>query len=256
MSILDSVITTVSRAPRITLYGNPGIGKSTLASQFPNPLFLLTEDNELPGIKAFPIVTGFMEIWNNVKALLACDDIPYQTIVVDSISKLDALVVEYILDKEPVGKNGNKPATLTAACGGYGAGYMRAASIHAAFKGMMDKFKDRGIAVVYIAHLSVGNVKPPDNEDYTTYTIVMNHDKSRHVYIDDVDAVLFCKLKSYVSQLESGRTMIKSTDERIIATTINDGFVSKNRFAMPLEIPMSYESIAKYIPFYNQKADE
>lgn len=251
MSILDSIVTTKAGAPRVTVYGNPGIGKSTLASQFPRPLFLLTEDNELPGIKAIP-VDSFVSIWDTIKGLLKCEEFPFDTIVIDSISKLDALVVEYILDKEPVGKNGSKPSTLTAACGGYGAGYMRAESLHRALKSLLDKFKERGIAVVYIAHMAHGTVKPPDNEDYTNYTIVMNHDKSRHVYIDDVDCVLFCKLKSYTSQLDSGRTMVKSTDERIIVTGINDSFVSKNRFAMPSEIPMSYDAIAKYIPFYNR----
>jgi hypothetical protein len=256
MSILDSIITIAPGAPRITLYGSPGIGKSTLASHFPRPLFLLTEDNELPGIKALKVATNFMDFWNSVKALLALEEIPFDTIVVDSISKLDTLIVEYILEKEPAGKNGVKPTTLTSACGGYGAGFMRAESIHRALKAMLDKFKERGIAVIYIAHMQHGTVKPPDGEDYSNYTIVMNHDRSRHVWIDDVDCVLFCKLKSYTTSLDSGRMMVKSTDERIVLTGVNDSFVSKNRFGMPAEIKMSFESIAKHIPYYGVHADE
>ena len=61
MSILDRVYKTVSQAPRITLYGKPGVGKTTLASTFPEPLFLLTEDNECPGINALPIVKSYDE---------------------------------------------------------------------------------------------------------------------------------------------------------------------------------------------------
>jgi hypothetical protein len=250
VSILDSIRTTEAGAPRITVYGSPGIGKSTLASKFPRPLFILTEDNELPGVQALPLAQSFTDVWNSVKSLLACEELPFDTIVLDSISKLDSMVVDYILDKEPAGKNGAKAATLTAACGGYGAGYMRAESLHRALKGLLDRFKERGISVVYIAHMAHGTVKPPDNEDYTNYTIVMNHDKSRHVYIDDVDMVLFCKLKSYTSQLDSGRMMIKSTEERVIVTGINDSFVSKNRFAMPSEIPMTFDAISSYVPFY------
>jgi putative protein kinase ArgK-like GTPase of G3E family len=45
MSILDNIITTKPGAPRITVYGKPGIGKSTLASQFPEPLFRLKTTN-------------------------------------------------------------------------------------------------------------------------------------------------------------------------------------------------------------------
>lgn len=253
MSILDSIITTTAGAPRITIFGRPGIGKSTLAASFPEPLFILTEDNELPGIKAFPVATSFNEVWKNIKGLLAEDDLPYKTIVIDSISKLDQLIVEYILDNEPIGKNGQKPSTLTSACGGYGAGFMKCASIHSAVTSLMDKFKERGICVVYVGHVGVIKHKAPDQEDFDIYSITMNHDRSRSVYIDQVDAVLFCKLKSFVSETESGRNIIRSTNDRVIITGVSDGHVSKNRFNMPSELRMDFDEIAKYIPFFNAK---
>ncbi len=83
----------------------------------------------------------------------------------------------------------------------------------------------------------------------------MHHESSRQPYIDDVDAVLFCKLKSYTSENESGRIIVKSTEERIIVTGISDAHVSKNRFAMPNEIPMKFEEITKYIPYYNLETE-
>jgi len=252
MGILDNILITKSGAPRITLYGKPGIGKSTLASQFPEPLFLLTEDNELPGINALPLATSFTQVWSNVKALLDEDVLPFKTLVIDSISKLDQLIVEYILDNEPAGKIGGKSPTLTSACGGYGAGYLKAASIHAALKGLLDKFKERGICVVYVGHLGIVKHKSPDQEDYDVYTLIMNHEKSRSVYIDDVDCVLFCRLKSFVSESDSGRALIRSTNDRMIMAGVSDGHVSKNRFGMPNEIKMDYELIAQYIPFLKQ----
>lgn len=253
MSVLDNVITTIPGSPRITIFGRPGIGKSTLASQFPNPLFILCEDNELPGIQAFPVAQSFNEVWKTVKGLLAEDELPFKTIVIDSISKLDQLIVEYILDNEPAGKNGQKPSTLNAACGGYGSGVLKAAQLHSAFKGLMDKFKERGICVVYVGHVGVIKHKAPDQEDYDQYSITMNHDKSRSVYIDDVDAVMFCKLKSFVTETESGRNIVRSTNDRIIVTGVSDGHVSKNRFNMPNEISMSFKSIAEHIPFFKEE---
>lgn len=253
MSILDSVITTTPGAPRITIFGVPGIGKSTLASQFPSPLFVLTEDNELSNVKALPVALTFNDIWKNIKALLNEEELPFETIVIDSISKLDQLIVEYILENEPVGKNGQKPSTLNSACGGYGAGVLKASSIHQAFKGLMDKFKERGICVVYVGHVGIVKHKAPDLEDYDRYSITMNHDKSRAVYIDDVDAVLFCKLKSFVTESDSGRNMVHSTNDRIVVTSVSDGHVSKNRFNMPSEIRMDFKEIAKHIPFFKDK---
>jgi hypothetical protein len=251
MSILDNIITTEAGAPRITIFGKPGIGKSTLAAQFPDPLFILCEDNELSGIKAFPVAHSFNEVWKTVKGLLAEEHLSYKTIVIDSISKLDHLIVEYILENEPIGKNGQKPNTLNAACGGYGAGVLKAASLHAAFKGLMDKFKERGICVVYVGHVGVVKHKAPDQEDYDQYSITMNHDKSRAVYIDDTDCVFFCKLKSFVVESDSGRNMVRSTNERIVITGVSDGHVSKNRFNMPAELKMEFAEISKHIPFFN-----
>ena len=257
MSILDKIITTAPRAPRITIYGKPGIGKTSLASQFPAALFLMTEEINIDGLKALPKAEAFTEFWNNVKGLLAQEDLPYKTIVVDSVSKLDELIVKHILAEEPANisaaNNGDKPRinTLGASCGGYGKGYERAQSMHRAMKAQLDKFTDKGMGVVFISHVTTTKYRAPDNEDYDIYSIVMNHDKSREVYIDDVDAVLFIKLYSGTTTLDSGRTIVRSTDKRTLITNVNEVNVSKNRYSMPPEIPVAFEEIKKYIPFYN-----
>lgn len=256
MSILDSIITTKSTAPRITLYGKPGIGKSTLASHFPDPLFFLTEENEVTGIKALPVATSFKTVWSNLKALLELPELPFKTLVVDSISKLDALVIDYILESEPLNKNGQKPSSLNAACGGYGAGFSRAQVIHRGLKSHFDRFKDRGVAVIYISHLEVVKHRAPDSEDYDIYTIVMNHNKSREIYIDDVDLVAFCRQKSFTSETDSGRKVIRSTSDRVILAGVHDGHVSKNRYNMPDDIEMSFNALAKHIPFYQIKEQQ
>jgi len=253
MSILDQITTGGAEAPRITIYGKPGVGKSTLASQFPDPLFLLTEENGLDGVKKLPVITEFKQLWSTIKALLAEKELPFKTLVVDSISKLDSMVVRYILETEPLNKTGQPPSSLNAACGGYGAGFAKAQMIHRSLKAMLDQFRAKGIAVIYISHVDISKHKAPDSEDYDIYTIVMNHNKSREVYIDDVDLVAFCRLKSYTSETESGRVLVRSTSDRVIHVGVNDGHVSKNRFNMPDELPMSFKAMAEHIPFYNLK---
>ena len=253
MSILDQITTTGVLAPRVTIYGSPGIGKSTLASQFPSPLFIMTEQTGLTGVKALKPPKDFASFWKNIVELFKAEDLPFKTIVIDSISKLDQLVVDHILSKEPVKKDGSKVGTLATACGGYGAGYQAAQQVHQSIKGLMDKFQDRGIAVVYIGHLASVKHKAPDMEDFDKYSIVMSSEKCKQPYIDDVDCVAFCRLRSYMSETDSGRALVQSTEDRVIFATASDGHVSKNRFNMPREIPMNFESFSKFIPFYNQE---
>ena len=198
-----------------------------------------------------PVPNSFEDFWKNLKEISNLENLPYKTIIIDSVSKLDSFVVDRILSQE----SGNKEkSSLANACGGYGKGYDKAKLIHEAVKFALDKLRDKGITIIYIAHASVAKYKAPDEEDYDKYSIIINHDKSRAVYINDVDAVLFCKLKYFVVENDSKRSIVKSTNQRVIATSINAGHVAKNRYDMPEEIKFSkdgsFEEISKYIPFY------
>lgn len=236
-------------APRITIYGVPGIGKSTLASQFPDPLFFLTEECSVDNVDYIGVIKSYDKFLEGISRLLEIENPPFKTLIIDSVSKLDSLIVNDILRKEGMTKNGKQPS-LNSACGGYGAGFQAAQQEHRYVKSLLDNFQRKGITVIYIGHLTTTKYKAPDLDDYDRYSIVMNHDKSREVYIDDVDAVFFCRLKSFVNQTESGRNLISSTDDRIILSGVSDAHISKNRFNMPMEIEMSFESIKQYIPFY------
>jgi len=257
MSILDLFKIVKSGAPRITLYGKPGIGKTTLASEFPTPFFISTEDSECPGIVSTPVLKSYIEVWNVVNELLSLETLPFKTIVIDSISKLDDFVVDYSLSKSPdIGRDRRRPETLAEAWGGYGAGYEKAASLHSALKHKMDKFKERGICAVYIGHSEIKKFKSFEFEDYDMLSISMNSDKSRRVYIDDVDAVLYCKQKTNIIETESKRAIAISSGNRFICPYSSDAHVSKNRFKIDKEINMSFEELKKYIPFFNEKSKE
>jgi len=255
MNILDSVFTQTPKAPRILIYGAQGIGKSTLASKFPNPLFMLTEETGLVGVKALPMFHKLSDFIRAIEGLLQVENFPYQTIVVDTLTALDALIVNKIIDDELSTTNKTK-ATLASSCGGYGAGYERAANIHRSIKALFNKFQEKGVTVVFIGHATVKHYSPPDSDTYDIYTIASSHDKCRSVYIDDCDAVLFCKMQCMVNENSSGRNVVRTTNQHVIMTSVNPVNISKNRFGMPAEIPMNVEEIKKHIPFYRGEKSE
>src|ERR1700733_12064434 len=130
MSVLDTIVKVQHQAPRIMFYGAPGIGKSTLASKFDNPLFLLTEENNIVGADSLPVSKSFEEFWNNLSELNKEESLPYKTIIIDSLTALDSLIVEYIVKDSPPGRDKKAVKTIAQAEGGYGAGFMRAERIH------------------------------------------------------------------------------------------------------------------------------
>ena len=75
-----------AKARRMLIYGEPGVGKSTLASRFPHPVFINLED----GIRDLEcdhtdLVKSFREFQDCLVALASTD---YATVVVDTVDWL------------------------------------------------------------------------------------------------------------------------------------------------------------------------
>ena len=72
--------------PRICLYGGHGIGKSTLASQFPEPIFISTEDGlDSLDVTSFPKATENSQIIDSIGTLIK-EDHKFKTCVIDSVA--------------------------------------------------------------------------------------------------------------------------------------------------------------------------
>ena len=98
------LLPTAPRAPRTNLfdfvwlfYGAPGIGKTTLASHFPKPYFLGTED----GTKAMTSWRSDVSSWGDFVALseaLRTEKHDFRTVVVDTVDLLYPLCVKSVCD--------------------------------------------------------------------------------------------------------------------------------------------------------------
>lgn len=70
MSILNSVVVgKTPKAPRICIYGTPGVGKSTFAADAPEAIFVPTEDG-LDNINATKL--PLCQNWNDVITQIRC----------------------------------------------------------------------------------------------------------------------------------------------------------------------------------------
>jgi AAA domain len=92
MKIADIHRATATLPPRILIHGLEGVGKTTLAARFPDPVFLQIED----GTGNLELVTfGLLDSLAAVQEAIAAlgnEDHDFHTLVLDSVDALEPLV--------------------------------------------------------------------------------------------------------------------------------------------------------------------
>lgn len=233
MSLVEVLTKPAHRAVMMSITGEGGVGKTSLAAAFPSPVFLRTEDGmESLGTNApmaFPLASSSKEIEEQLK-MLGREDHNFRTVVIDSVTKLNILIEQEIIEADP-----KRPQSINQAMGGYGAGLSAVAERHRQIKALCDQLNQyKGLNIVFIAHADSETVELPDQDPYTRYTMRMNKRSVTH-YADDVDVVAFVKLKTLT---RGGGEKVKAfTDgSRIITCYPTPSHISKNRYGISKDL--------------------
>jgi len=248
MGILDQVSKPGDRPVLITICGDSGMGKTTLAASFPKPIVIRAEDG-LQAIPAdlrpdaFPVLQNPDQLWEQLKGLIH-EDHTYRTLIVDSVTALERMFVQNVVDTDP-----KKPRGIQQALGGYGAGRDAVAGMHARLRKAAGLLAEkRGLHTVFIAHADTARIEPPDDDAYMRYTLRL-HEKSMPAYVDDVDVVGFLKLETFTTG-EGDRKKAISDGTRVLITYATAANVSKNRFgiAEPINVVQGKNPLIDFIP--------
>ena len=243
MSILDTIQTgRKAMPPRLMVYGQEGIGKSTFAAQAPNVIFIQTEDG-LDQIECskFPLCTTFRDVITQLTALRD-EQHSFGTVAVDSLDWLERLIHDSICNDYGV-------KSIEKADGGYGKGYVHALSYWRQVLALLDDLRTRrGMAIVLLAHSKIERFEDPENPAYDRYSPRL-HKSASALITEWADAVLFASRRLRVSK-DGERAMAAAIGsdggERILRAAGGPSCVAKNRYGLPTEIPLQF---AELIPF-------
>jgi len=232
MSLDRLIQKPADRKPVITICGDAGLGKTSLAASFPKPIFIRAED----GVQAIssadrpdcmPVITKVEQLWEQLTALIK-EDHEYQTLVVDSVTALERLFAAHI-----VATDDNNPKSINQACGGYGNGLKAVAELHCKLRNYCGHLNTRkNMSIVFIAHAETETLDLPDAEPYNRYSMRLNK-QSIPVYLDDSDLVGYIKLESFVKK-ETKKAV--STGARVLVAHAEASSVAKNRYGIEKEI--------------------
>lgn len=248
MSILETASVPEAGPQIITICGDAGLGKSSLAATFPKPIFVRCEDGVARVPQAFrpaalPPIRSEDQLWEQLKALVH-EEHDYKTAVIDTVSAADRMFVQSIL------KQDGKAKSLNQALGGYGAGFSALAARHQQVRNAAEMMRmKRGMNVVFLAHTEVGTMRLPDMDDFSRYSLRMTHDKSLPPYLDDVDAVGFLRQRIVLRGDDGDRKKAVSDDTRELVMHVTASNVSKNAYGItePIEVKLGENPLAEFV---------
>ncbi|WP_292229385.1 ATP-binding protein [Brevundimonas sp.] len=236
--------------PRLLIYGPEKMGKTTLASEFPAPVFLQTEMGQSGDLEldSFGHLTSY-EAVDEALVALSTGDHSFQTVVLDSISALQSLIWKRVCADGSV-------SNIEQYDKGFGKGYVAADNYwHEVISALNYLRNERGMMIVLIGHAIIGKFDDPETETYSTYGVDL-HKRAEAILKREVDGILLVKKEVTIKRDDpkktDSRVRADGGDTRWIYTEGKPAFTAGNRYNMPPRIMypkgQGYAALAPFFP--------
>lgn len=225
----------VPKAQKVVLYGVEGIGKSTFASQFPDPLFIDTEDSTLHmDVKRFDKPTSWEMLMQQVDFVK--QNRPCQTLVIDTMDWTEDLCKRHLM-----AANGWNAIDSE----GYGKKFVALAEQMGGLLNKLSEVIDMGINVVVTAHAMLRKKEEPDEMGaFDRYELKLEK-KTAPLVKEWADMVLFANYKTTVITDSKTNSKKATGGQRMMYTTHRPAWDAKNRIGLADELPFEYVQIVQ-----------
>ncbi|HBI61689.1 MAG TPA: hypothetical protein DDY31_10855 [Lachnospiraceae bacterium] len=230
-------------AKKIVIYGPEGIGKSTFASKFPEPVFIDTEGSTKDmDVSRFEKASSWTMLLEQVRYVKQNPSV-CRTLVIDTADWAEQMCVADVCARH--GKKGVEDF-------GYGNGYVYAKEEWGRFLNALEEVREAGIHVVLTAHASLRKFEQPDEMgSYDRWELKIGKKTSSQtapLLKEWADMVLFANYKTWsIATDEKGKKRKAQGGSRVMYTAHNPCWDAKNRYGLPEEVPFDYVSIKHII---------
>jgi GTPase SAR1 family protein len=249
---------------RILIYGEPKIGKTTLASEFPGNIFLQLEDGTPKGIDAAGWGRDEIKTFGDVldaMAVLAVDKHDYHTVTTDSASELEKLVLA-----ETCARHGKSSIEDWD----YGKGYVHATEVWQEYIEAINTLRTtRDMTTILIAHCVTSRFDNPETTSYSKYAAAIHSsDKPttnhRGMIEAEMDAIILLKndvaVKTEKQGMNKERSIAQGGSNVFIHAAGKASYIAGNRFGIPPKLKYErghgFEALAPYLPALPARATD
>lgn len=220
---------------RAVIYGSEGIGKSTLASQLPEPLFIDIEGGTAQlDVARIDTPTTWEMLISEIMFVRDNPDV-CRTLVIDTADRAQALCESALLMESGVD-------SIEKIGGGYGKGYTALLEkFRKDFLYRLDEVIAKGINVCLLAHAVMRKQESPEDPPFDRWELNLQKKIAPEVRAW-ADLLLFCNFRIMAVE-ENGRTKAKGQARRLMYANHRPTFDAKNRYGLPDEMPLEYKPL-------------
>jgi hypothetical protein len=252
---ISSLFSSSKDEPPITIiYGVDGVGKTSLAAEFPDPIYLNTEGETPPNDIEMPtpgVIESYKELIDFTKEL-AVENHDFKTAIFDSLDGIEPLVWAQTVGRIGADSiNSNEKGSPA----GYGRGYTEADKEWSAWFKLLKVIQSRGVAVILLAHPKSKVFESPISDPYARYQLKLQ-ERGSDMLREKSDIVAFVNYRTTLKEKEMGfkktATHGEGGGDRTIHLEERPGFLAKNRYGMPATIPFKkgegYKKLSQFFP--------
>lgn len=224
----------IPHARKVLVYGPEGVGKSTFASHFPDPLFIDTEGSTRNlDVKRMPTPTSWPMLIDEV--MTVAQEKMCKTLVIDTLDWAERMCAWDLCQAK--GWNGIEDA-------GYGKGYTYLAERFGQLLNRLEDVVQAGINVVVTAHAKISKFEQPDEMGtYDRWELKLEK-KTAPMAKEWADMILFANYQTIVVKSKDGKSKGQGGQKRVMYTTHTATWDAKNRDDLPDKLDFDYGQIA------------